>query len=514
MSIEEAMKFMDDRRAGLLSGPASICTPYGEPNYAPFTYSRYAYHRLTGYMGDQRWLDVFKQRPQDLLTVNPFTPSRFRPGGLAIWDAAVGIPACRERNIHAATHTKDTPVIKGGNTYWDQTLTPAINKVGPLGVNKQILRPEDKYIVDLTRLGELGYRMRMAAHAMAHMRGDHKDESKPRKNDKTKLGGFIAGITGEMVFAYMYDLPFNTALRQDGLNGEPDFKQYGIEVKASTQFELPVLKVPWMSGEAPRFDSTIAMVNLAVFIEPHPYGWTSRTMQHSTRDYWCCTPTIVAMVGWEMVDFITHQPLISSCPGDLDWPVGYGVHPLDMLGADTLRHYLALARQARGEPVYTQELRDVKEWLYSKDFDRLINRYPPLPCCIDCMSWNERAEGAPLRPRQPRPFKAGENRQLELMWERYDADRKAIKKTMVEPAVKAYEAMFYGSRQEANRRRREQAANYRVTRERVDEARVLARAIKKDKEGRNLTDQESRLLSAHYLQLRAARTAQKQQIEL
>ena len=491
-SITDAIRLMSSRRDGLLSGAAAICTPYGEPNYMPFTAGKYAHRHLTGYMGDPAWLEIFRQCPQDLIPVNPFEPSKFRPGGLAIWDATVGIPACRDRNIHFATHTKDTPVIRGGNKYWEDKMVPAINKVGPLGTNNKILRPTDTYIVDLTKLGPLGYRMRMAAHAMAHMRGDHKDESKRKAQDKTILDGFIAGITGEMAFAYMYGLPFNTALRQDGMNGEPDFKQYGIEVKSSTQFELPILKVPWMSGEAPRFDSTIAMVDVAVFIEPHPYGWTSRTLQYDPKDFWCCTPTIVAVAGWELVDFITHQPLISSNPGDLGWPVGYGVHPLDMFGADQLWHYLALAKQARGEPIYNEHLRDVQEWLFSPDFDKLINKYPPLPCGIDCMCLNDKAEGVPRRPRGRRP-KKGEDRALEALWAIYDADRRVIRKTMLEPAVKEHEASFYGSKVAASRRRRAQVTAYKQTRELVAEARTLKKALWKSREGKNLTREELRV---------------------
>jgi len=488
------------RRAAMTQ---TMCTPYDVYSpYAPFTYTHYPHEALMGYLGAEPWLTVFQQEPASLIPLNPFEASRFRPKGLAIWDAAVGIPACCARDAQTPVHTKDTPVLFGTNKYWETTLIPAINRVGPLGPGGALVRPTDKYIVDLTKMGEMGYRIRLAAHAMAHMRGDHKDESKPRKNDATKLGGYIAGITGELVFAYLYGLPFDISLRRDGIKADTDFKQYGIEVKTSTQFELPILKVPWCNGEAPRFDSTIAIVDVAAFIEPHPYGWTSRTMQYSPKDFWCCTPSIVMVAGWEMVDRITHQPLISSSPGDMGWPVGYGMHPLDMLGPDKLVDYLDLAIDARGPPVYNAHLRDVEDWLFSKDFDTLISRYPPVPCCIDCMSWNQRSEGAPVRPRESRPLKPGQNKALDEAWKIYDNDRKAIMKTMVEPAIRHYEASFYGNRREANRRRRNQIAQYKITRQRVDDARVLKRAIFKNTEGKDLNAAETVAYDAYCRQAR------------
>ena len=504
-SVEDALKFMEGRRNLLTMGAASICVPYGdEPNYAPFTYFNYPHRALIGYTGNESWQSIFRQPPQDLIPVNPFTPSKARQNGLAVWDAAVGIKACHNRNAHYAVHTRNTPVLRNSNTYWRETLIPAINRVGPLGPQRKILRPQDPYIVDLTKMGDLGYRMRLAAHAIAHTKGDHLDVKKLRKGDKTKLGGFISGLIGEMVFAYIYGLPFNITRRHDDIIADADFRQYGIEVKSSTHFELPILKLPWMNNEAPRFDATIALVNVATFIEPHPYGWTSRTMQCDPDDYWCCSPTVAMIVGWELVDFITHQPLISSGPGDFDYPVGYGVHPLDMLGPDQFWSYLALAREARGEPMYTKEFRDIEEWLYSKDFDELIAKYPALPCHIDCMSWNDRAEGAPARPKQSRPRKKSDDVILWMQWDYYDKQRTQIKR-IIEPVLKERDASYYGSRLEANRRRRERSRQYKLRRAIVDDERKLKRALLKTDEGKDLTNEEMRVRTAYEERVRAAK---------
>ena len=118
------------------------------------------------------------------------------------------------------------------------------------------------------------------------------------------------------------------------------------------------------------------------------------------------------------------------------------------------------------------------------------------------MSWNTRSEGAPVRPRQARPLKTGENKSLDAAWKIYDNDRKTIMKSMVEPAIKYYESKFYGTSTEANRRRRAQIGQYKITRERVHQARTLKRAIWKNTEGKDLNAAEAVVYKAYVNQAR------------
>lgn len=492
---DAALALMGSRKARLTVGKSNLCAQYNGRTdyYAPFTYSKYVYAGRMGYLGDEPWLTIVKQDPASLLVDNPFEPSKYRRPGLAIWDSVVGIKACRRRNPYAAIGLREIPITSTNNQYWDKKLCPAINRIGPLGPNGTILRPEDEYIIDLTKMGEMGYRIRLAAHALAHMHGDKIDaERSSKKKVITRLTGFIEQFTAELVTAYIYGLPFNTALRLD-IRNDCSFKQYGINVKTSTQFENPVLKVPWNNNGALAFDETLAVLNVAIFIEPHPFGWTTRTMQYTNKDHWCCSPTIVMITGWELVDFITHQPLVSSNPDNHAIPVCYGVHPLDLMGPDQFWSYLAMANTERGAPKYTAELRDVEEWLYSDDFTKLINTYPPLPCGLQCMTINDRAEGAPVRPRDLRPFKKGTDKVLESAWDRYDKECKSLKKVMLEPAVKNYEAIFYGNRRESLLRRRTQIDNYKRVRRVVDEQRIWHTALMKIKEGKDLNARELRV---------------------
>ncbi|GAG27616.1 unnamed protein product, partial [marine sediment metagenome] len=255
-----------------------------------------------------------------------------------------------------------TPQIRGINSHWDNVIVPAFSRVGPLGLNGEILRPRAPWIFDLMEMPE-GWFLLEAAHVLAHMRGDIKPSYRGYSKQHSKTSGHIQKSIGELITALAYDVPLDTGLRDDGKPAEPDMPHYGIEIKTSSRFNLPYLRAPWDNREALRFDETLAVINAGVFIQPHPYGFNTGSMKHHRRDRWCCLPSMVVIAGWETVDVITHQPLVSARPNKMKSPVCYGVHPSDMMSPDLLWAYLALGHEAKGMAETDERYRYVGEWL-------------------------------------------------------------------------------------------------------------------------------------------------------
>lgn len=455
--MERARAFMEQRRQQALAGPGSICTRGDASPYYPYEAQSYPHQHLLGSLYEGAWLKITEQPPESLIPVDPFEPSLFRPDGLKIWDAAVGIPACSLRPEHTIK-TRMIPTLRNTNTLWCQATTLALGRVGPLGPGGEVLRPKGAFIYDLVH-DPVGWKMLEGAHALAHRVG----ETKPREWKKAM---FHAGKTyfhtqrflAQMCVCRAYGLPFDVWCLDEGLKGMPDVTQYGIEIKSSSYFRSPIIKLPTTNGEAARPDQTLAVVSAGVYIEPHPRGFTEQTGLWKEVNRWACSPTVVVIAGWELIDVVTHQVLCSSDPEDGREPVCYGMSPADLQAPDTFWAYLRYAAEHRGMPaVDNKRYWYVDEWLESDDYKNLLSITPPLPC-MNCMRLNMRAEGAPQKPqgKMPEPRTADSFRKWKLgdpkykaandneeEWLRWELDMQRVH-TIVEDAVEYYEARLYG----------------------------------------------------------------------
>jgi hypothetical protein len=355
---------------------------------------------------------------------------------------------------------------------------------------------------------EDGWFLLETAHALAHLRGDPKWEYRKYAHDLTKTAGHFIGCLGEVIFCYAYDLPIDVGMRVDGLKAEPDNIQYGIEIRTSSRFNMPFIRLPWTSNEAPRIDMTLAVVDVGVYIQPHPYGFTKGTMEVGAKDHWACMPTIVTIAGWEAIDFMTHQTLASVKPSSRYVPVCYTAHPADLLPPDTFWAYLELARQARGNPVTNERYRYLDEWMGSEEFAKLIEHTPPLPC-RDCIMWNHDAEGKPKRPRGQRPKRVSKRKNID--WWKYDKEVGQVYK-ILKAAGLAYEAKLYRGERCAKRLRNARGKRHRDKMSELKKDRHFAEAKVKVRKGKRLTNWQKEVYRARMRRIPPASVSRKDEV--
>ena len=482
--------FLRRRWEILTEGAGNLCI---EPAHIvdsarfPFESRHYEHKGLLGSVTVDPWPDILAMDPSLLLHPDPFAKSKYRDTGYACWDAAVGIPADRSRGVQPMAKIAATRSI---NNYWSSDVMPAICKVGPLGPNKSLLRPVGKYIIDFKQI-ENGWLMLEAAHTIAHLRGDSKTDYRSHALGLSKLAGHRQAAVAEMAVALLYDLPLDIGLREDGTPAMADFRHFGLEVKSSSRFDAPYLRLPWNGREALRFDNTLAVVSVAVMAEPHPHGFTDGTLIDADHDKWCCMPTIAVIVGWETVDVITHQPLVSSDPTNKKAPICYGIHPADLMPPDDLWAYLKLGVEARGLPPVDGMTKRVADWMNSPDFMHLLAQTPPLPC-QDCFMWNSQSEGGPKRPRGLPPKKLIKGQHDD--WIQWKKDVKSVH-GIIDKAVKRFERKLYGSSAAADLRRARKS-NHKLKMEQIKNDKWYAKALKKKREGARLTDYERSVYDA------------------
>jgi len=487
---ERLAQFCHMRYDLFTAGPGNICEPAASnvARHAPFDHVDYPYRDKIGSMEARPWGELRRQPAASLVNPNPFAPSMHRKKGFACWDAAVAIPACNTR-IAAIRHLVEIPAVRHSNVLWRQTIEPSLRRAGPLGTAGRLIRPTGPWIFDITRMKN-GWKILEAAHVLAHHRGDHKTSYSQWTYDHSRTGGHYQGGLAEIMVSIAYDIPLDVSDKQMGIKGDPD-TYYRAEVKSSSRFRLPLIKMPWKGGEAPRFDAMLAVLDTGVFIEPHPYSVISKTGQYSMEDRWCCQPTIVVIAGWESIDFIMHQALgsLHDTSRDPNAPMDYVVHPADLLGPDLFWGYLALGYRRYGVPVPDERWQYFHEWIESDHYKGLLAETPPLPC-NECMRINSRALGAPQRPEGPRP-----KGKMPPVWKKYYDERRTILKT-VEKAIESYEALCYGSQQGCLTGRRGRKAGYKAKLVRLRQEARLDRAIEKVRKGERLTDAERGLYYA------------------
>lgn len=450
--VERAQAFMEQRRQQALY----ICSPAAAAAspYFPFSNGDYPHAASLRSLIEAPWNVIMQQPPADLIPVDPFEPSPWRKSGTRLWDAAVGIRASSIRPPHVI-RTRNVPGIRGTNTLWTQQLVPALGRVGRLMPDTEFQRPQGPFIFDMV-MDPRGWDILEGAHALAHRVGD----IKPKERKKTMLNVsstrfHTQRFLVQLLVCRAYGLPMDVICLDEGIKGLPDIRQYGIEIKSSSYFRTPVLRVPVDGSEAARPDETMALINASVFIEPHPHGFTTSTGNWKEVNRWACNPTVVMISGWELMDVVAHQALCSADPDDKGEPVCYGMSPVDLQSPDTFWAYLRYASMHKGMPaVDNQRYWYVDDWLDSTDYKAAVSEAPPLPC-RDCMRINMRSEGAPKRPLSkppkaltPAALKAvaqGRRKLTEIQqeWMDWEAQLDEVYK-IVERATVYYESRRYG----------------------------------------------------------------------
>ena len=470
---EAVAEFMSERYRLLTTADGNICgsAPDNVFRHWPFSNSAYAYSKQLGDITAYPWTKLIAMQPAKLIHPNPFELSavRKRRDGIScfrIWDSAVAVRACSYRTDTPREISEIRPVRKT-NTFWYNTILPALQHVGPLGLNSAILRPAASYVLDFTRMEHVrAWKLLEAAHVLAHLRADSKSEHRKYATIMGRTSGRLMEAVSEIAVSILYDLPMDVSDKMAGTVAEPDL-YYLTELKTSSHIRTGAIRLPCINNEAPRFDRTLSAMLVNVLIEPPPAGFINGRMTWEEHDRWTGLPTLAIVAGWEGIDFITHQ-VLGRIPNS---PINYITRCEDLLPPETYWYYLWLGRQARtaaSEPMFEDprvaaarpdsRWRYIDDWLASKEYAALLQQTPPLPCKT-CMQINTNAEGAPKRPRGPRPNAGDEASPEWLAWWQAENEIYEIAKN----AVESYESLWYGGAVAIrNRKARKRAHNAKM----------------------------------------------------
>ena len=314
---------------------------------------------------------------------DPYERSSIVDYGMAIWDSV--FLAMPKSVSLVPKRPKDLSPLRSINAEWEKTKE-ALGMVGkPDGVH--YLRPRGANILDMMNDD---VRMLQGAHILAHRTPVAYVADEYSFGQTADL--FLRNLV-KMFLARKYGLRMNFHPETDE---EDSFSLYGIEVFGSADLRSPVLLAA--SGRGGRIvqNSTVAAVLGSVGIEPHPEA-ALKGGNWKEINKWSCLPTLVALAGWECVDYIAHAER-SEIGGELYYAVPCGdLQPMSDFG-----RLLDAARCARGEVSSGPRVMLVEEWLGSDDFLKGLSVTPQLPCPC-CIRVNDKAEGVVRRPKSRKP---------------------------------------------------------------------------------------------------------------
>lgn len=314
---------------------------------------------------------------------NPYEKSEIRGDGLKIWDS-VYCPFPKSVSVSPKLQ-KDLATLRSINAEWESTKA-SLGMLGrPDGVH--YLRPKGTYIMDLMNDD---IRMLQGAHILTHREECHMED------DYTfgRLSNLFFRNLVKIFAARKYGLVINTHPK----NGEEDsFGRYGIEIFGSTSIRSPTLQAA-VSGDNCRLrpDKSVIALLGAVMVESHPQR-SLKGMLWKETDKWSSLPSIVALAGWECVDYITHAERIEFSDGQY-----YAVPCSDLQEMKDFDSLLETAKDSVGTIEPYDSLMTVDAWLESEDFKRGLGVTPQLPC-PECIRLNTSAEGFVPKPRSARP---------------------------------------------------------------------------------------------------------------
>lgn len=413
----------------------------------PFSHPKYPYGA---------WLTEAKQKAADaaasIVHVNPFTPGK--AGGLAIWETAAA-PSPWDEFRHMSPNK--VPGFRKTNTTWLNETMQSFYRIGTLVDGATVRRPASPAVVDLMS-NPWGWKLLEAAHALAH-RTEVQRIFRPQ--GMGLYGSLTVNWVAKLCTAIQYNLPVDVSGNlppstvDEAVKSGDGFYRYGISLCDSNSFHSPFIRVPCIGKRAPVPDRDVAFLAVGVYIEPHPRGFSEGTGRWMEVNRWSCSPTMVSIAGWELVDVVMRQQPSVGYPGSKP---EFVVAAPALMPYDSLGEFIESAKEARGAASADGDRYwHVLDWLDSRQCKDLVASSPTLPC-KDCLRLNMHAEGAPGKP-QSRPPKERINPKSKYLTreqrEWLDWDMRLDKVFgIIEKAVIYYESRLYGHT-EATRRRRE-----------------------------------------------------------
>lgn len=495
-------QFLDYRRWLMIESPSSICMPQKVVWRTPFVDSPYIHAQLMPNFLDAPWPDLFKADPRNIVDPDPTAPSRYRPTGLACWDTAIALPdSVHGANLLPAT-MRVVPALRKCNTFW-QEYQHMLHRVGRLIPKGPILRYASPWTIDLTQMGDVGWRILEAAHVLTHMQLESKVSARNLSKFNFDYHNTLSSMLTKLVVGYLFDIPVDVSKRNLGLYGYPDMEYYGISVRMTTDMFEPKLRTTIAVREAPRPDKAIIYILASVHIEPTPYNYEGkevRTEDYEWHDRFACKPTVVTILGWESVDVLTHQQRIDTS----SYGPNYVMPAYDLMPPYTLWFYLKLCEKRWGRPPtgeyyglatpedkgpVTSKLAYVGDWIEmnNPEYWALFKHTPSFPCQY-CYTTNFSDKNAKRRPfgRVPPDYKIKRG----SPWFEYLKARNKILKLTAKPVID-YETMLYDGRGKALALRRLRKQNYAL----IDQCNKYDRLVERAAQSRfNMSARQLKIL--------------------
>jgi hypothetical protein len=427
-----------------------------------------------------------KAKFAEAVDLNPFAPSFFRSHGLQAWDAAVQIPR-PAFTVGGTVAIRDVHPVRSVNAYWKDEAQRALQKVGPLGPHQLLHRPRGPFITDF--LEDEHWLMIEAAHVLAHHRGDHADLAlDPIDPVQLPTARLFQQAIGELMIASRFNLPINIGEPLDPYPMRPHLP-YGLTVCPTTYTTSPILAVP-MDGSFPLIpDETLAIVDVAIQVSGPPLGrYHGELLQPDPKLARGCQPTLAEIVGFEVIDVITHHEVAAPYPDARSPRLHWGVHHLDLMSPALLAEYIQIGQAAGVKHPEGGAWRRIPDWFHSEEFEAMWLATPPPPCPF-CMMWTPVAKEHLKRPRFLPWVKSGYRERDD--WRSYLQKARELRDCVDKSREMA----------EPDGRRKERRAGHKAKLEKLKQGKWLAEANEKWQQGYPPKGRHLRAVQAHQAEL-------------
>jgi len=378
----------------------------GVDAYAPFTYSGYSHGHALNVLSPE-----FKAVKDAVLTSDPsddlYARSTLRDG-LAIWDTAAGLPACKWRTVYERPGLAKP--CRGTNKCFDSIIQELI-KCGPIDKHRW-RRPKGEFILDLPSYnkGFTGWDLLTAAEVMAQ----HEMLNVSRG---PMLCGRIRLWLARLQLGLLLDLPvFDN--EWDCYSAGEMLPGTGVLIATGMDAYKPTCCVPMSGLGCPVPDRTVMVVSVGQSYGKLPSGFLKGTGGFTAATRWACSPITSVIAGWLPLDHVTHMPIAQSNES-------YVLHYQDLEGSDSL--------VVGGNPVGMR----VGELLSSDFYAGLYRNSHPHPLPEGLLIRNDINSGL-IRPPGKLPDKLNPRSREHKAWLDYQVSLKVIRDLIV-GASAAYE---------------------------------------------------------------------------
>jgi len=477
----ERAEFMHKRRE---QATALLCNPDTSSDSPSFPFDEQDYPYIDAIDDNvsvntrKRWRTV---NAADLVHENPFKDSEYVPGWPCVWDACIGIPAVKMRG-NTVYLQKNLPVVRTINDTWQNKTMIDLSRIGRMTPTSEYVRPKGAWLLDYMTDDD-GWKLLELAHMLAHRAEDPEVIARRTKPYTYGQNGSLFQLFVFKVFmCRKFGLPIDVDMSCEDAETQDMFDKYGIVASVNTKLRDPVLKIP-ASGQGclvPGKD--ICVVSGSVHIEPTPHSAAVGTDRWLEMNRWSCEPTIVAFAGWELVDVVTHAPLVSAVPGGRPY---YALQPCALQCSDSFCHFIASAEEVRGKCIPdSKRYWLVDEYIKSEEFSKALMESPPIPC-KRCFQLNMMSDGSPMKPKSEKPDKKAKKGELptaaQIEWNEWNDKIEKIFGTC-EKAARFMDLREHGALA-ATRNRRSRTRTYNRKVNNLKRARYLAGRVEKLKKG-------------------------------